>query len=365
MPSQQLQAENQALRQQLESLLREARANELKMRRFDELEHRLIGADSLSELFRVLLLEYKQAFKLEAVTLSLVDAENEVSRILEPQLRDEPSLANLSLQPSAATLQALYGASVGPRLGAFDAELHAPLFKNEATAIASVALLPLSRHGELIGSLHFGSQDPQRYDSASGTNFLERLAGVIAVCLDSALSQERLKLAGLTDMLTGVHNRRYFEDRCVVEITQARRYEHPLACMFLDIDHFKQINDRHGHAAGDTVLRGVGALIKAQLRAGDTIARIGGEEFVVLLPRASAQHAREIAERIRQCIAAQRFSAADDQPIQITISIGLTMLQKEAAGTPPSAIAARLVAAADGALYQAKHSGRARVVSAE
>jgi two-component system cell cycle response regulator len=365
MPNSQLQAENQALRQQLETLLREARANELKMRRFDELEHRLIGAASLSELFNVLLFEYRQAFGLESVTLSLVDADQELSQILELELREQGSLSNLNLLPSMQTLREIYGATLRPYLGAFDRRLHAELFKGDTRGIASMALLPLSRHGELIGSLHFGAKDVQRYDSASGTNFLERLAGVIAVCLDSALNQERLKLAGLTDMLTGVHNRRYFEDRCVIEVTQARRYEHSLACMFLDIDHFKQINDRHGHAAGDTVLRGVGALIKAQLRAGDTIARIGGEEFVVLLPRANALQSREIAERIRQRIAAQTFSAKADQTVKITISIGLAMLQKEPAGTPPPAIAERLVAAADGALYQAKHSGRDRVVSAE
>ena len=76
---------------------------------------------------------------------------------------------------------------------------------------------------------------------------------------------------GLTDALTGVQNRRYFEHRCPVEISQARRYKHPLACMFLDIDKFKRINDTYGHQTGDDVLRGVASIIQAQLRSGDTI----------------------------------------------------------------------------------------------
>ncbi len=359
-----LQAENQALRRQLEALLREARSNEDKMRRFEQLEHRLIGAASVLELLRLLLGEYKLAFGIEAVTLTLLDPEQEIRRILESELR-EPSaqlLAGLDLSQSAFAMRALYGDELQPWLGAFDATSHAGLFDAADGPLASVALLPLSRHGELIGSLHFGSRSAERYDAAAGTRFLERLADIVAVCLESALNQERLKLAGLTDMLTGVHNRRYFEHRCGIEIAQARRYRHPLACMFLDIDHFKRINDTHGHQTGDEVLRTIGEAIRSQLRAGDTIARYGGEEFVVLLPRTPGFFAREIAERIRASIAERRLLAASGDGIGLTISIGLAMLGGETAGQSPGKLAERLVASADQALYAAKHGGRNRVV---
>ncbi|MBT9457742.1 MAG: sensor domain-containing diguanylate cyclase [Burkholderiaceae bacterium] len=365
MQDSQLEAENLHLRRQLEALLREARANEEKMRRFDELEHRLIGARSVLELLRLLLSDYGQAFGIESVTLALVDADGETARILDSELRDGAVLNDLVLLPSAAPLEALYGTARKPWLGRFEAPSHARFFNAPPRPPRSVALLPLSRHGELIGSLHFGSCDAERYDPAAGTNLLERLASIVAVCLESVLNQERVKLAGLTDLLTGVHNRRYLEHRCGVEIAQARRYKHALACLFLDIDKFKQINDAHGHPAGDAVLRAVGHSIQSQLRAGDTIARYGGEEFVVLLPQTAAQHAREIAERIRASIAAMPCAADSGQPLEVTISIGLAMLGAVPAGQEPAVVAAELMAAADRALYRAKAGGRNRVVFEE
>lgn len=356
-----LAAENLALRGQLDALLREARANEDKQRRFESLEHRLIAAGSILELVTLLLCDYKPAFGIDCVTLSLLDRELELSRLLKTQT--EPELQALRLLPLGDELEALYGAAPRPWLGPFDAPRHAALFGTVQPR--SVALLPLLRRGELIGSLHFGSLDPQRYDAEAGTQFLERLAAIVGVCLESVLNQERLKLAGLTDMLTGVYNRRYFEHRCQIEIAQARRHHHPLACLFLDVDFFKRINDSHGHARGDLVLRTVGLLIQAQLRAGDTVARWGGEEFVVLLPRAAAGAAREIAERIRLRIAAQQVPAAAGQMLAITASIGLAMLEEvdgSAAEATPPAVAERLVAAADAALYRAKQGGRNLVV---
>ena len=354
--------ENQNLRRQLETLLREARSNEDKMRRFDRLEHRLIGARSIVELVHLLLVEYRSAFDIEFVTLTLVDGDLEATRILDAGLRDDVALKGLALVQSPSALQGLYAGDYRPRLGAFEAGAHGQLFDPVSlAALGSVALLPLVRHGELIGSLHFGSRDRSRYDADSGTHFLERLAGIVAVCLESALNQERLKLAGLTDALTGVHNRRYFEHRCQVEIAQARRYRHPLACMFLDLDEFKRINDLHGHQSGDEVLKSVGQTIQGQLRAGDTIARYGGEEFVVLLPQTPAQHAREIAERIRLSIAAKPLAQLAGQALSATVSIGLAMLPTEDLSREGGELATRLVAAADKALYQAKHLGRNRV----
>ncbi|MEJ6005263.1 DUF484 family protein [Paucibacter sp. AS339] len=360
-----IQAENLALRQQLETMLREARNNEQKMRRFEQLEHKLIATRSLLELVRLLLGEYKLAFGIDCVALSLLDREHEASRMLDAELGAEGPLQGLHLLQTNAPLLALHADPLlKPWLGPFNAQTHGKLFRGQEhhEAIASIALLPLSRHGELIGSLHFGSVDAQRYESAAGTALLERLGAIVSVCLDSTFNQERLKLAGLTDALTGVHNRRYFEHRCLIEIAQARRYRHDLACLFLDLDRFKAINDRYGHPAGDAVLRAIGHSIQAQLRAGDTIARFGGEEFVVLLPQAPVQHAREIAERIRASIAARPFSLPSGEVITASVSVGLAMLPAERIQAEPQQLAERLVKAADQALYQAKAEGRNRVI---
>ena len=356
-----LQSENFSLRQQLETLLSEARCNEDKLRRFDQLERQLIGAGSLHELLRLLLCEYKLAFAVEFVTLALVDRDEEARQILDGGPVGDADLGDLTLLDSADALDALYGRARRPWLGDFDAARHQSLFKAGPDVIRTVALLPLTRRGELIGSLQVGSASADRYNSACGTDFLERLAQIVAICLENALSQERLKLVGLTDALTGVQNRRYFEHRCPVEISQARRYRHPLACIFLDIDKFKRINDSYGHPTGDEVLRSVARLIQSQLRSGDTIARYGGEEFVALLPKSELHHAHQIAERIRASVEEKAFKAQSGQAIRVTISIGLSMLPEKNLDADNLRCAEHLVAAADEALYQAKHKGRNRV----
>lgn len=356
-----LQSENFSLRQQLEALLHEARCNEDKMRRFDQLERQLIAAGSLRVLLRLLLGEYKQAFAVEFVTLALVDRDDEARQILASGPVDATDFGDLTLLESSDALAALYGEQRRPCLGDFAAAQHQSLFKADVGAIRTVALLPLTRRGELIGSLHLGSACADRYTSARGTDFLERLAQIVAICLENALSQERLKLVGLTDALTGVQNRRYFEHRCPVEISQARRYKHSLACLFLDIDKFKRINDSYGHPTGDEVLRSVARLIQSQLRSGDTIARYGGEEFVVLLPKSELHHALQIAERIRASVEEKPFTANAGQPIKVTISIGLSMLPAKNLAADNRQSAEHLLSAADQALYLAKHQGRNRV----
>jgi len=364
MLTQQLQAENQALKRQLDALLQAARANEEKMRRFDQLEQQLIGAGSLLELLRMLLGEYRAAFGVEQIGLALVDGEGETRRLVAQEQPADPLLqTGLRLLETAAPLQALHALPWKPWLGRFDPARHGELFTAMPVGmLRSVALLPLSRHGQLIGSLHFGSTDPQRYEAAAGTQFLERLSAIVSVCLESALNQERVKRAGLTDALTGVHNRRYFEHRQLIEISLAIRYRQPLACMFLDIDHFKRINDGHGHGAGDAVLREVGQLIQGQLRMGDTIARWGGEEFVVLLPRTSGTQAAEIAERIRAAIAQRGLPLPEGGALPVTTSIGVALLRLDPAIREPRAIAEGLIKSADQALYAAKEGGRNRVV---
>jgi diguanylate cyclase (GGDEF)-like protein len=361
-----LQSENYSLRQQLESLLKEARLNEDKMRRFDQLEHQLIGAHSLVDLIHLLLSDYKQAFAIEFVSLALVDREYEAERILATE-KDKEQAAHafpgLIFVQSPALLEEIYGEQPQPVLAAFNPRLHTTLFHTGGKQIESIALLPLIRQGHLIGSLHLGSTNAQRYSSDAGTAFLERLGHIIAICLETALAKERLKLVGLTDGLTGVQNRRYFEHRCPIEVSQAKRQQQSLACMFLDIDKFKRINDTYGHPTGDEILRDVAAIIQTQLRASDTISRYGGEEFVVLLPQTAGQHAQEIAERIRSAIANKNFLACNKEQVAVTISIGLSMLPHNTGCSDIKLLAINLIASADKALYQAKHSGRNRVVS--
>jgi uncharacterized protein YigA (DUF484 family) len=252
-----LQAENQHLRGQLQKILAEARLNEQKMRRFDHLEKCLIRTRSLAELIQILLCNFKNIFDHDAVTLVLIDPEYEVARILEEKKSGMAKTAGLVLQDSSAPLVNLYGDNPRPFLGAFDTGQHGAILDPSFCECVSVAFLPLISQGELIGSLILGSHAAERFAAGSGTDFLERLATIFAICLENVLNHERLKWVGLTDPLTGVNNRRYFESRCIEEITHARRHGLPLACMFLDVDKFKRINDTLGHQSGDKVLQKV------------------------------------------------------------------------------------------------------------
>ena len=187
-------------------------------------------------------------------------------------------------------------------------------------------------------------------------------AAVASVCLENVANNERLKHIGLTDSLTGVHNRRYFEQRLREEVDRALRKGYPLSCLLVDLDHFKQVNDEHGHLIGDVVLREVAELIKDQLRLSDAMARYGGEEFAVLLVQTDAVTARAISERIRQAIATQPIRLPDDKAIHVTLSIGFSTLKEEVRRADVDAKARDLVGRADHALYTAKRTGRNRVV---
>ncbi|HEX5394196.1 MAG TPA: DUF484 family protein [Rhodocyclaceae bacterium] len=358
-----LRAENLTLRSQLESLLSEARQNEQKMRRFDRIEQRLIASSSLAELIQLLLGDFKTSFELDAVTLMLVDPEYEVARLLELAPSNKDDFRGLILADRPNLLNVVFVDRAVPLLGPLKAALKDTLFEPFPGMVQSAALLPLVRHGEIIGSLNMGSRHPHRFEPGSATDFLQRLASIAAVCVESARSQERLKQIGLTDALTGVNNRRYFERRCHEEISLARRQGWPLACMFLDVDKFKRINDTQGHLAGDQVLRTVACLIKNQLRASDIIARYGGEEFVALLPQTPLRAACDIAERIRAAVEACHFEPLPGTPLSATISIGISMLSSQAEDATVPSQAEALVAHADKALYLAKEGGRNRVVS--
>lgn len=157
---------------------------------------------------------------------------------------------------------------------------------------------------------------------------------------------DRLDQAALTDPLTGLGNRRRFQERLALECARAARYGDPLSLLLVDVDLLKQVNDRGGHAAGDTVLRQVAAVIATDLRRVDLGARWGGDEFAVLAPRADASEALALAERIRQEV--ERTAGS-------SVSIGVTSSLR---GAPD---AEALLRAADVALYSAKQAGRNRV----
>jgi len=169
----------------------------------------------------------------------------------------------------------------------------------------------------------------------------------------------QLELLSVTDALTQIHNRLYFEHRLVAEWSRAARDARPLSVLIVDLDHFKAINDTHGHPFGDRCLVAAAQALREGLhRSGDVLARYGGEEFAVLLPGADAQAARGVAERLLKNVSGVELTV-DDKTVRLACSIGVSTLVPAPASSPSSA-----VSRADKALYQAKQQGRNRVVIA-
>ena len=164
---------------------------------------------------------------------------------------------------------------------------------------------------------------------------------------------ERLAKLSLTDHLTSLKNSRYFWPRFDEALAESRRSGTPVSLVLFDLDHFKRVNDSHGHAVGDRVLTHVGRVLNDVVRRGETAARIGGEEFAVLMPRASEEEARNAAERIRAEIAAQTFEGAHGMPLKVTMSAGIVSTERVGGGG-----ARELYRLADAALYESKGLGR-------
>jgi two-component system, cell cycle response regulator len=171
--------------------------------------------------------------------------------------------------------------------------------------------------------------------------------------------QRQMYESALRDGLTRVYNKRYFLERITSEMRFATRHRAALALLMIDIDHFKALNDQHGHLAGDRVLAAVAQTLTRSVRNEDVVARYGGEEFAVLLRATPLAHVRGTAERLRRLIEAQEVLPPGDDagpPLRVTISVGMAAFPEL-----PVATAAELIEAADQALYRAKHAGRNRV----
>ena len=190
-------------------------------------------------------------------------------------------------------------------------------------------------------------------------DMLDAVAALKTTSLDKqSLERERehlideLKEASSVDYLTGLLNRRAFADSAAAQLATARRRDWTVALIIFDIDHFKSINDQHGHAHGDAVLVEIARLAKRELRSADVIARFGGEEFIVLATDCDAIAAHALAERIRASIAAANFAAGPDN-FSVTVSLGVSAFHAQAINDLGT-----VIQRADGALYSAKSQGR-------
>jgi diguanylate cyclase (GGDEF)-like protein len=242
--------------------------------------------------------------------------------------------------------------------------------------LRSLIVVPLIQKGETVGVLKVASARTHTFTSED-VGILQLMAGVLSATLRDALAADalhdtseslnisnqllktqktqlesdkiELKTRADTDGLTGLKNYRYFQECLTQEYYRAQRYKIPLSLIMIDVDHFKQFNDRFGHPAGDAVLKQIATLLKETARPSDCVARYGGEEFAIILAQTSLEGAFKTAERLRKIIG----NASWPHDI-ITTSIGISGLENGADS------AAALIEQADKALYQSKTAGRNR-----
>jgi len=239
--------------------------------------------------------------------------------------------------------------------------------------LRSVVCAPLISHGKILGAIYIENRTVSNIFDASDLELLEYFAAQAAVSIENAslnddlealveartaelaIANAKLQELAITDSLTGVFNRRHLFDLAKKEFARAKRSHNPISAIMLDLDHFKQINDQHGHLIGDRVLQVVAQCLRDNIREIDILGRYGGEEFTILLPDTDLSKAREIAERLHTLIGAQSV-LVENESIRVTASLGVA----NAVDLNNISIE-ELLARADQALYIAKQAGRNQV----
>ncbi|HSM32092.1 MAG TPA: DUF484 family protein [Woeseiaceae bacterium] len=343
----------------LDAVTEQVRRNEEKLKLSQQREVQLLQAPDLDALLHEMTEGLRQSFDLRSVSVVLRDPGHDIRHLL--LATDAERNPDLIFVDTLVGLAPQYIALRRPWLGAFAACDHG-LVVGLSDGLASMAMIPLCCRDDLIGSINLGSADPNRYTANHASDFLAHLGVVASLCIENAVNRARLRRSGFTDVLTGWHNRRYLQARMKEELARSCRDGHSLVCMMLDVDHFKQVNDRFGHAAGDAVLRELAQRVDAEVRSSDVAARFGGEEFVILLPRTSSVEGRHVAERIRDAVTAAPFGLPDGGHAAVTVSIGIAEFQPGAGRSDLKSLGEALIARADAALYDAKAAGRDRVV---
>jgi len=358
-----LEQENSSLQARLAGLTEEVGRNDSLLRKTQERELELLRAGSLTQLFERLIVGLRTSYQLDEVALILHDPQHEIRHLLSGDgvtAGEPPGVcfvdALVTVAPQLASLER-------PWLGRYRKADHELLVPGIAAPPGSLALIPLRRSEPLDGVLVFSSSDPQRFTPELASDFLAHLGLVAAICVENAVNRARLLRSGLTDFLTGFHNRRYLHARLREEFARAQRARHALVCLMIDVDHFKRINDQYGHLAGDAVLREVAQRIDAEMRLSDTGARFGGDEFAMVLSHATMADGERVAARVLHAVREQPIAVVKGVQETVTLSIGVAAAKPGAGQLDYKVLAERLIAEADAALYRAKSAGRNRVAT--
>lgn len=359
-----LEVENRRLQERLQDLREEVTRNENLLHKTQERELELLRATSLAQLLERIINGLKTSYQLDAVTLVLHDPQHEIRHLVAGDGFLMEELHEVQFVDALKNVAPRLPDLERPWLGPYFGEDHELLLQGVARA-GSLALIPLWRNEQLDGVLVFYSREPTRFTRELATDFLAHLGVVAAICIENAVNRARLVRSGLTDFLTGFHNRRYLQSRLREELARAQRVRQFLVCLMIDVDHFKRINDQYGHLAGDAVLREVARRIDTEMRTSDTGARFGGDEFAIVLAQGSFDDGERVANRVLRAVNSQPIKIGAQVTETVTLSIGVAAAAPGTDARDHKLLAERLIAEADAALYRAKSGGRNRVATSQ
>lgn len=321
-----------------------------------------------SEIYRVLARRVARALDLRHCSVVLAAAGDIMGTVVATY--DDPSITDLQVQVErypefVAALRSGRPVLVGDVLqDPMFAEVRELWRREGRTApVRSVLTIPFSLDRRRGGLFFLRTERGERTLTTEDADFAEIVirAAVAAIRRAQALEStradnRRLEELATTDALTRLLNRRALLERLSVEVDRARRFKSQLSLLMVDLDHFKAVNDQHGHLVGDDILRQMGTLLGGAVRTIDVVARYGGEEFVVILPETSTEGAAVFGERLRERVADHDFDIGGERTLHLTCSVGVATFP-----SPRVASTEDLFARADEALYRAKSGGRNQV----
>jgi diguanylate cyclase (GGDEF)-like protein len=296
--------------------------------------------------------------------LLLLDSRHELRRLAAGEGTQPDAWPGLRFVDSLTGIAPGYGTLHAPWSGPYHPADHGLLFAAEA-GCSHLALLPLPRSSALTGVYNVGSRDGPVALAALESAWLDHIGAQALASTERQLQRARLLRSGVVDPLTGWNSRHYFLARVREQVAASVRDSEPATCLVIDVDGLGSLNERRGVAAGDAVLFEVGSIVEAQVRASDSFAHIGDDEFAALLPATPPQSAMRLAQRILAAVRAAPIATAPGQREAVRVSIGIAGLDSAAlvAGLDRKATADEWLSRAHAALHQAKRAGGDRCVA--
>jgi diguanylate cyclase (GGDEF)-like protein len=335
-------------------LLRELERKVQELQAFNDIGRSLAGTLDIHELLAVIMQKVREVLRPEHWSLLLVDEAKQelVFEIAVGEGAERLKAMRLPLGEGVAGHVATSGRPVLVPDVRQDPRFAARFDDASGMVTGSLLAVPLQSKGRVLGVVELVNPRGGHPFDAADQRTLEALADYAAIAIDNARAYERIRELTLRDEHTGLFNSRHLWRQLEMEVARTARTGRPFSLVFVDLDHFKQVNDRFGHQAGSGVLKEVGNLIRHKIRTIDVPVRYGGDEFVILLPETDKVHARKVADRIRVAMGEASFLRESGLEVKITASFGLSTCPED--GDTPE----KIVQGADAAMYRVKESTR-------